>query len=151
MASKGERATQAQRTLDYFEKADGKLAGLHKHALNASTLYTPEMLEKLPEAQNSFDTHYELTGESVMDAIIRLDREKAPAVGVLNFASARNPGGGFLNGSRAQEESLAASSNLYFIQTLPQNWVYYEINRQFSSTLYTDHMIFSRNTVFVTS
>lgn len=32
---------------------------------------------------------------------------------VLNFASAKNPGGGFLSGARAQEESLARSSALY--------------------------------------
>lgn len=32
---------------------------------------------------------------------------------VLNFASAKNPGGGFLKGSLAQEESLSLCSNLY--------------------------------------
>lgn len=33
--------------------------------------------------------------------------------GVLNFASARNPGGGFSTGAQAQEETLARSSALY--------------------------------------
>lgn len=32
---------------------------------------------------------------------------------ILNFASAKNPGGGFLGGASAQEESLARSSALY--------------------------------------
>ena len=34
-------------------------------------------------------------------------------VGVLNFASAKNPGGGFQSGAQAQEESIARSSTLY--------------------------------------
>jgi len=33
--------------------------------------------------------------------------------GALNFASARNPGGGFTTGAAAQEESIARSSGLY--------------------------------------
>ncbi|KAF8146863.1 hypothetical protein K438DRAFT_1910620 [Mycena galopus ATCC 62051] len=34
-------------------------------------------------------------------------------IGVLNFACATRPGGGFISGARAQEESIARSSNLY--------------------------------------
>ncbi|KIY65834.1 hypothetical protein CYLTODRAFT_423972 [Cylindrobasidium torrendii FP15055 ss-10] len=34
-------------------------------------------------------------------------------IAVLNFASAKKPGGGFLSGASAQEESIARSSNLY--------------------------------------
>ncbi|KDQ12133.1 hypothetical protein BOTBODRAFT_135022 [Botryobasidium botryosum FD-172 SS1] len=34
-------------------------------------------------------------------------------IGVLNFASATKPGGGFIGGARAQEESIARASTLY--------------------------------------
>ena len=60
---------------------------------------------------------------------------------VLNFASAKNPGGGFLNGSMAQEESLAISSNLYYlIKDSPM----YQLNRRDSlKGLYHHAMIYS--------
>ena len=38
-------------------------------------------------------------------------------IGVLNFASAKKPGGGFLTGAQAQEESIARSSTI----TLPSS------------------------------
>jgi uncharacterized protein (TIGR02452 family) len=63
-------------------------------------------------------------------------------VAVLNFASARNPGGGFLGGSQAQEESLARSSGLY--TCLTQFKEMYSFNARPESTgLYSDHLIYS--------
>eukprot|EP01064_Diplonema_japonicum_P004400 TRINITY_DN1286_c1_g2_i1.p1 TRINITY_DN1286_c1_g2~~TRINITY_DN1286_c1_g2_i1.p1 ORF type:complete len:280 (+),score=77.31 TRINITY_DN1286_c1_g2_i1:61-840(+) len=45
--------------------------------------------------------------------LMACEKYKDEKLGVLNFASARNPGGGFLGGSQAQEESLARSSGLF--------------------------------------
>lgn len=59
----------------------------------------------------------------------------------LNFASAKNPGGGFLSGSQAQEECLARASALYAsLRTQP---AYYEANRRSGTSLYTNHAIYS--------
>ena len=67
-------------------------------------------------------------------------------VALPNFASARNPGGGFLNGAKAQEEDLCRCSALY--PTLLKHQEYYDANRNQSSLLYTDHVIFSPEVPF---
>jgi uncharacterized protein (TIGR02452 family) len=59
----------------------------------------------------------------------------------LNFASARHPGGGFLRGSQAQEESLTRASGLYGCLSAFREM--YDANARFPSCLYTDHMIYS--------
>lgn len=59
---------------------------------------------------------------------------------VLNFASAKNPGGGFLGGARAQEESLARSSALYACIRRSEMYPYH---RNDPDCLYSDWMIHS--------
>ena len=83
---------------------------------------------------------------STVDAIRKLAEEGKSNIGVLNFASAKNPGGGFLNGAMAQEESLAASSTLY--KTLTAHEEYYRSNRLQTSMIYTDYAIYSPDVVF---
>jgi uncharacterized protein (TIGR02452 family) len=84
----------------------------------------------------------EVTPETTLAALQRMTlMENHATVSALNFASAKNPGGGFLGGSQAQEESLARSSGLY--ATLVDEATYYETNRKCGSLLYTDHAIAS--------
>jgi uncharacterized protein (TIGR02452 family) len=84
-------------------------------------------------------TRIEVTNESTLEAARRLVNEgHRPAA--LNFASAKNPGGGFLGGARAQEESLARSSALYAcINGNPM----YTRHRASSDCMYTSSMIYS--------
>lgn len=65
-----------------------------------------------------------------------------PPPGALNFASARNPGGGFTTGAAAQEESIARSSALYpcltkFFQD------FFVPSRRAPSGAYTHDLIYS--------
>ena len=64
----------------------------------------------------------------------------------LNFASARNPGGGFLGGAKAQEEDLARCSALYTCQLTQR--AYYDDNRACASMVYLDHIIYSPQVPF---
>lgn len=71
-------------------------------------------------------------------------QQQQPDVCCLNFASAKNPGGGFLRGSQAQEESLARASGLY--ACLLQAPTYYEKNRKAAKSnlaIYEDLIIYS--------
>ena len=72
------------------------------------------------------------------------DGTDAPKVGVLNFASAKKPGGGFLTGAQAQEESIARSSTLYpTLMTRTAQAFYTLHNRDAKGGYYTHAMIYS--------
>jgi uncharacterized protein (TIGR02452 family) len=86
----------------------------------------------------------EVTDETTQVAAHRLVQlEGCSDLVLLNYASARNPGGGFINGAKAQEEDLARCSGLY--PCLLKQPLYYETNREQRSLLYTDHIIYSPN------
>jgi uncharacterized protein (TIGR02452 family) len=72
--------------------------------------------------------------------------EGSGGVMVLNFASGKNPGGGWERGTDAQEESLARGSNL--VESLERWPRYYRANRECGSSLYTDHAIWSPDVTF---
>jgi uncharacterized protein (TIGR02452 family) len=113
--------------------------------LEKTIFYRSEELDKLlteSTSSNYPETKFEVTGETTLEAAARLlgenNNEKIVA---LNFASAKNAGGGFLRGSVAQEESIARSSALY--PSLLKAPDYYSTHRNNPNLLYTDNMIYS--------
>jgi uncharacterized protein (TIGR02452 family) len=105
-------------------------------------LYSPE---KPPAPKNRVgtfvSTRFEVKNETTFCAIARLAGLGGGHLACLNFASAKNPSGGFLNGSLAQEEALSCASGLYpCLLAAPD---YYERNRANRSALYLEMIIFS--------
>ena len=120
---------------------------IQQAAEQGTITYTPAMSDELlvqkiaqPLGQA---TQIEVNNLTTLQATRQLIREGYEQVLCLNFASAKNAGGGFLGGSQAQEESLARSTGLY--NCLQQASEYYEINRKTKSCIYTDYMIYSPN------
>lgn len=125
----------------------------HQKSIRESSLYTPENGERiLKQYQDGLNRQAnKMPGITVkncpaVESVLELVKADRKTVGVLNFASAKNPGGGFLNGAMAQEESLAASGGLY--ETLTAHEEYYRKNREQTSMMYTDHAIYSPDVIF---
>ncbi|HEY8559474.1 MAG TPA: TIGR02452 family protein [Pyrinomonadaceae bacterium] len=109
---------------------------------NSKLFRTEDFPENFELEKNPGETSFEITDETTLEAAKRICRENANENPfVLNFASGKNPGGGFLRGTIAQEESLAYASALYAVLT-PHSAMY-EHNRRNGSALYSDWMIYS--------
>jgi len=147
--NKEERAKQAQRTIEVSTQGwynfEGKRVSLNNE--KNSELWTADMLQNLATAKEYQDTKASIYNASTVDTIFTLQKAMMDGsqIGVLNFASAYNPSGGFINGSMAQEEALAYASDLYFQQEGNQ---FYEINKKEKSKCYTDTAIYSQVTFF---
>lgn len=77
---------------------------------------------------------------------------KNKKVAVLNFASASNPGGGVVNGSFAQEESLCRCSTLYYNLTEDYMWTnFYQPHRRQGNPIHNDDLIYTPEVVIFKS
>lgn len=121
-----------------------EIAELLQYSVQNTELYTPGQLETLQSPLNAtlaVATKFEVVNETTFDAARRLAKEGDENILCLNFASAINPGGGFLKGTIAQEECLARASGLY--PCLLKTPDYYSYHRSRINYLYSDHMIWS--------
>ena len=154
--SRSHRANLAEQTLRILEdrgyaNADGFWVDLGEpiaKCLEGTRLYPAEDIARLREEQRtecSADqaAKVDVVNETTLAGLAALLEEGGSPIAVLNFASAKNPGGGFLGGSQAQEESLARCSALY--ASLMRAEAFYRQHRASSSLLYSDAMILSPN------
>jgi uncharacterized protein (TIGR02452 family) len=107
----------------------------------AETLSVPpnERLDTCPGGSRRM--RVEVRNESTLAAARRLYDDGLDPV-ALNFASARNPGGGFLGGSRAQEESLCRASALHACLV---GQPYYAHHERARDAMYSSWLLYSPN------
>ena len=151
--ARSHRSQVAQETVEIcaagsYRAPSGRVVQLGAFIVKAvakTEFVTPEMLSA-PAGIGTIKTRLEVTDETTIAALRRLSADAGGPLAALNFASAKNPGGGFLGGAQAQEESLARSSALY--PSLLAAAIYYENNRACGTALYLDQAVWSPDVPF---
>ena len=152
--NRGQRSQLAEETLAILDAGRYEVAGRTvdiaetiRECITGTRYFEPEELARIRDEVTGrpnpgFETRFEVVNETTLSGAAELaETSQTGRVGVLNFASAKNPGGGFLGGSQAQEESLARSSALYRSQLeCPE---FYEHHRDNRSLLYSHRIIYS--------
>ena len=86
-----------------------------------------------------------LCPENSVEAIFN---HAAGRTAVLNFASYKEPGGKFIDGSRAQEECLCAESYLYNVLKRFQHYYDWNKNKHLDLAMYRNRALYTPNIVF---
>jgi uncharacterized protein (TIGR02452 family) len=89
-----------------------------------------------------------ISDETTLDAAHSVLSQTGFVPTILNFASAKHPGGGFQNGSLAQEEDIAYRSCLYTVLSAKPEY-YRESLRDLRGGLYFDKMIYTEGLVVI--
>lgn len=98
------------------------------------------------DMKDKYATQVEVLGEKTLERVVK---EPGTQWTVLNFASYKNPGGGYLEGAMSQEEYLCHETNLYSV--LSSHWSkieFYVPNRSLlNGGLYGDRAIYTPDIV----
>jgi uncharacterized protein (TIGR02452 family) len=143
----------AQETLDivhsgYYDIAEKRIdiSRMIQNCVQNTVLYRPDVSipHNKTEIEEKIETVIQVKQCSTLEAVqYELEQNANISIAALNFASAKNPGGGFLKGSNAQEESIARTSALYECLTKPGVEDYYRDNERERMCIYTESIIYS--------
>lgn len=148
-----EQTLQITQNTGKYRTLDGTWVDINqslRQAIDQTITYTPitsaelSVSDLISRSKGKNNTSFTVELETTLAACLRITEEEKENnfnIAALNFASAKNPGGGFLNGSMAQEESLALSSGLFDCINGSEM---YPVNRANPNRgLYQNYMIFS--------
>ena len=144
---------------EYWNNKEKRAEMARKHTKEMQEKYSRSIQTSISSTKiysvDSFDSDFEENIEDVDTEVIIEDIDSVgaimkygnPSTAVLNFSSYKNPGGMFINGSKAQEECLCHESFLYNVLSQIPN--YYDWNEKHKNrALYENRAIYSPNIRF---
>lgn len=131
-----------------YYRVNGKVINLPDLDYTETIVYNKKTLEAIQNERVFFE-NYAVQDDScsmyLIDADSFLAAESLERPLVMNFANAKYPGGGFLNGARAQEESLCRESTLYASLSSKAASEMYSYNKAHRNPVYSDYMLLTPN------
>lgn len=130
-----------ERAAAHIKDMDARFANEIKSSARRSVIYGGS--GKTPQKSGEkCDTEYTVLNVDSTEAVLQY-----PKAALLNFASYRHAGGGFVTGAWAQEEAICHDSTLYNVLREFESF-YDENERTLNDSLYTDRAIFSPEVIF---
>jgi uncharacterized protein (TIGR02452 family) len=135
------RESFVKKAYEHVAQMDKDFSEEIKSSVERSLIYPTGYMRKskLPERQFTI-----LDDKDSVSAMLRYKNGKKA---ILNFASFKHPGGGFLKGRTTQEESLCHASTLYNV--LSRCPLYYKENKAMQqNALYEDRLVYTPDIIF---
>ena len=112
-----------QDTMDFI-KENPILASMTENSKTQTEYYFQDDMYGGPALKDRFLNNVFITKSKTLEAALRQHKQNpSNKIAILNFASATNPGGGVVNGSSAQEESICRCTNLYPCLNTKENFI----------------------------
>lgn len=139
--------SNAEKARQHTQEMEARYTDKIRECVDKSIIYGPESGIVIPESE-SIKRHTSLVDMDTVQAILSLQKRGYGKIAALNFASYKNPGGAFIDGSMAQEEALCHDSFLYnVLREFPE---YYNWNNQHKNkALYENRAIYTPDVVFI--
>ncbi len=107
----------------------------------------PDLKINPPKDPMIFATKFDIIAKSTVEVAIMLQNYSTNKKMILNFASGRHPGGGYITGAIAQEECLCRASGLYPCLVVKKA-EFHDAHKETKSPEYSDAIIYVENVPF---
>lgn len=141
------RYENCEKAKKHVKMVSAKYADKVKECVNKSKIYKDGVCEEVVVTE-FFDTEYSLMKCTTQQALKSIKSDEK--ICLLNFASFKHAGGGFIRGSMAQEESLCHDSILYNVLSNKkfEDEFYSKNLSRLNNSLYTSDLIYTPNVLF---